>query len=108
MICFSVILALFSSVFAGLFSQVSRADRELEEIRKKTESMIFITESFYNSCRGKGFSSFDEWKRVCAGMWELENIEWENIGGADSGLYCGKWQGPYGSGKVYGKCNKKE
>ena len=107
-ICSSVILALFSSVFAGLFSQIVRIDRELDEIRKKTDSTIFITESFYNSCKGKGFSSFDEWKGTCADMWKLESIECECIGGAESGLYCGKWKGPYGSGEVYGKCDKEK
>ena len=108
-ICLYVILALFSSAFVGMYSQILKLDSELEVMRKKTDSLIFISESFCNSCQGKGFSSFDEWKRVCAGMWKLEKIEWKYLGKTgenDDGLWCGKWEGPYGSGEVYGSAKK--
>ena len=103
LICLSVILAVFSSFVAGFFSQCIKLDKQVEVLRRKSESMKFISESFYNSCKGKGFSSLDEWKAVCGTLWNLENIEWEKYGGEESGLYRGKWIGPYGSGEVYGK-----
>lgn len=103
MLCFSVLLALFSSVFASLIFQFFRMDKELVEIRKKSEAMIFITESFYNSCKGEGFSSFEEWKQVCTSLWNLESIDYESVGGPGSGLYRARWDGPYGSGEIYAK-----
>ena len=106
-ICLSVILALFSASFTGIFSQIIRLQNDVDNARKKSDSLIFISESFCNSCSGKGFSSLDEWKRVCACVWQLDFIEWECVGGEDSGLYCGKWKGPYGSGEVYGAKQKK-
>ena len=108
LICISVILALYSSIFTGLFSQISRVDRELSEIRNKTESMIFISESFLNQCNGKGFSSFDEWKEVCRDMWELESIDLQHFGNEENEFYICHWNGPYGSGEVYGKNESKE
>ena len=75
LICFSLILVLFSSIIYGLFSQILRSEKKIEELRKQSDSLVFISESFYNLCRGEGFSSFDEWKRVCGELWELENIE---------------------------------
>ena len=110
-ICFSVILVLFSSAFTGVYSQLLKMDSRLEQIQKKTESLIFISESFCNTCRGKGFSSFDEWETGCASLWKLESIEWECIEGKSVGqnvvLYCGRWSGPYGNGVVYGTKAKK-
>ena len=106
LICLSVIIALFSSAFSGFYSQMSRIDKKVAELRKRTDSMLFISKSFYNSCEGKGFASLDEWKKVCAEIWKLESIDWETIGGTKSGLYRGKWKGPYGSGEVYGKTQK--
>jgi len=103
LICLSVILAVFSSVFTGVYSQLLKMDKQIEEVRKKSDSMTFISQSFYSSCKGKGFSSLDEWKTVCAEMWALESIDWECVGGEKSGLYKGVWNGPYGSGEVYGK-----
>lgn len=107
LICISVILALYSSIFIGLFSQISRVDRELSEIRNKTDSMIFISESFLNLCKGKGFSSIDEWKGVCMDMWNLESIDLQRVGDEENGFYICRWTGPYGSGEVYGKNESK-
>lgn len=103
LVCISVILALFSSVFTSMIFQFFRMDKELVEIRKKTESMIFISESFYNSCKGEGFFSLEEWKRVCTSLWSLESIDCEPVGGAGSSLYCARWKGPYGNGEIYAK-----
>lgn len=105
LICLSVILTLFSTGFTAFYSQLLKMDLELEEMQKKTDSLIFISESFFNLCEGKGFSSFEEWESVCKKMWKLENIEWECIEEKEAELYVGKWNGPYGSGEVYGKKN---
>ena len=99
LIILSVILTLFSSMFSSTFFQIIKIDRKLELVRKETDSLIFISESFCNSCSGVGFDSLEEWKRVCSDMFQLETIEWFCC----DNLYCGKWSGPYGSGEVYAK-----
>ena len=76
-------------------------DKELENVQKKTEALIFISESFRASCQGNGFSSFEEWKQVCGSMWQLENIEWKSESLQGNKIYYGKWKGPYGAGEVY-------
>ena len=74
--------------------------QKLEALRNHTDSLVFISGSFTALCKGKGFSSFEEWQRVCKIMWQLESIEWEYAGGE---IYCGRWNGPYGSGEVFAK-----
>lgn len=86
-----------------MLTQLAKADSELEVIRRKTDSLIFISESFFNSCKGKGFSSLDEWEKACAALWKLESIEWKALEEKGEIIYMGKWNGPYGSGEVYGK-----
>lgn len=127
MICLSVIVTLFSSAFTKVYRQLLRMDIQMEEMKKKSDSLIFISESFFNTCQGKGFSSFEEWKSGCGSLWQLESIEWECVGTKNlkseevkseevkskiceseenekkSLLYCGRWKGPYGSGEVYGR-----
>ena len=107
LICFSVILALFSSLFSSQIFLISKMDRRLETIKKEADSMVFISESFL-----KGFSSLDEWKTVCSSMWNLEEIEWsftvtekssDDEEGKKVGFYSGSWKGPFGSGEVYEK-----
>lgn len=112
LICFSVILALFSSLFSSQIFLISKMDRRLETIKKEADSLVFISESFLNACKGKGFSSLDEWKTVCSSMWNLEEIEWsftvtekssDDEEGKKVGFYSGSWKGPFGSGEVYEK-----
>ncbi len=109
-ICLSVILALFSTLFTGAYRQVFEMDRKLEKLEKNTDSLIFISGSFTASCNGKGFSSFDEWEKACKSMWQLESIGWEYVGESvpEPGnqiyqVYRGNWKGPYGCGEVFSK-----
>lgn len=102
-ICLSVILTILSSMFAGLVYQLIEKDRKLLRHRKERDSLNFISQSFCNSCNGKGFSSLDEWKSVCGSLWQLEDIEWSSINDGKDELLYGKWSGPYGSGEVYAK-----
>lgn len=107
LIFLSVILAVFFTTFTGLFSQFLQLNERVEEVRNKADSMQFISESFYNVCEGKGLASFDEWKRVCTGLWNLDCIEWKSVEESESMLIYGKWSGPYGCGEVYATESKK-
>lgn len=104
LVCLSLIFAIFSALFRSQLFQLSGIDSSLSKMKKKTDSLTFISTSFRNTCQGKGFSSLDEWKSVCADMWNLETIEWTYVGNsenAEDGFFCGKWEGPSGSGEVY-------
>jgi len=108
LICLSVFLAVFSTMFASSLSQLRKLDRELEFVRNKTESMIFISSSFKESCRGKGFSSFEEWSRGCKALWQLKSIEWNRFDTSKETIYYGAWSGVYGNGRVFAKKGEKE
>ena len=103
LICFSLILAVFSSLCSSFIFQLGRLDHQLEKIKAERDSLVFISQSFSNAGKGKGFASLDEWKQVCSAMWKLEKIEWSNCGEGEGGLIHGSWSGPYGSGEVYAK-----
>ena len=103
-IVLSVILCLFSTVFAEEISGLRKMDLMIEQLQTETDSLIFISESFYSTCEGRGFSSFTEWEKVCKSLWQLESIDWEYVsyGMADEGqLICGRWSGSDGVKKIY-------
>ena len=88
----AVILVLFSSVLSGFMCEFLKIDKKADELRKKTDSLIFVSESFYNTCHGKGYASLEEWKESCRELWELEDIEWEVVENNKTCVYCGKWK----------------
>ena len=109
-ICYAALLALSASLFSSMLFEIKEIDRRIEDICKKTDSLIFISRSFCNTCQGKGFENLDEWKQVCSSMWNLTDIEWTSFEKDDEGLFYGKWNSPYGSGEVYAKkqCDKEK
>ncbi len=99
-----VILGVFSPVFAGEITALRKMDCRIEQLREENDSLSFISESFYKTCEGRGFSSLEEWKKVCKRLWQLESIDWEYVsyGMADEGqLICGRWSGSDGVKKIY-------
>ena len=74
LICFSLILAVFSSLCSSFIFQLGRLDHQLEKIKAERDSLVFISQSFSNAGKGKGFASLDEWKRVCSAMWKLVKL----------------------------------
>ncbi len=103
LICFSVILGICASILSGFISQISRMDRELYEIRKKTGSLIFISESFSSACKKNDCMELEKWKKLCESLWKLESIEWEICGEKENQIFYGRWEGQSGSGQVYAK-----
>ncbi len=103
-IVLSVILGLFSTVFAEEISGLRKMDLMIEQLQTEADSLIFISESFYSTCEGRGFSSFTEWEKVCKSLWQLESIEWKIMpveGGLEEKLICGIWTGAGGEKNVY-------
>ena len=105
LICLLLFISFSSSIISTSVSQISKLNKNLEEIRKKTESLIFISDSFSKICEDEtaDIKTFDEWKNMCKGLWNLEQIEWESCPAVDKEIYFGRWTGPYGNGEVYGK-----
>ena len=104
LIVLSIILGLFSTLFAEQISSLRKMDLLIEQLRNENDSLSFISESFYSTCDGCGFVSLEEWEKVCCSLWHLESIEWNFVtgkGGPDEKLICGIWMGPDGEKKVY-------
>ena len=108
LICLSVILGISASLFSGFISQISRMDRELEELRKETSSMVFISEYFTAACQKNDCRELEEWKKLCGALWKLESIEWESFGEGENQIFCGSWKGETGSCQVYAKRQVRE
>ena len=96
----SVLLVIFFSMLSGACKNISELDKRLLQVERKTDSLIFISESFSDLCKGKGFSSFEEWEGTCKSLWKLEAISWEI---KEDEVMRAVWSGPYGSGEVYCK-----
>ncbi len=100
MIGLSVFMVLFFSMISGACKNISELDKRLHELKEKTDSLIFISESFSAACKGEAFSSFEEWEATCKSVWSLEEISWQK---KEDGIFRAVWSGPYGSGEFYCK-----
>lgn len=91
-------------------------DKKARLLQKAYTQKRFMAESFRNTCRGKGFSSLEEWQNCCSSMFHLEYISWcdskeflEQPDTETSVLMYGKWicqDLDKGSGEVF--CNMEE
>ena len=88
------------SAFNGNFSLAKRK----KAVKKKTECLEFVAESFRSSCNGIGFKNLDEWKTVNVSLWNLEEIGWRK----EENLCFGFWNGPLGHGEVVERIGKNE
>ena len=120
LICFSLILCLCSISVSGSLSGISKIDKRICELKRKSDSLFFISESFKKVCncgddgdgRKNGSRSFEEWADMSRSLWKLESIEWkifENTRNEESKeiIYYGCWNGPYGKGEVYARKSEK-
>lgn len=98
-IILSVIISIFSPLFARSISLIRKMDFCIEDLQAQQTSITFISESFYETCQeeGRGFDSLEEWKISCKLLWSLESIEVKE----EKNLLSGKWSGPSGKGEVY-------
>lgn len=97
---------LILGLFTGNIAELSRISMKLLEnekkinaVKTKTEMNVFISESFRQSCVGKGFGSPDKWKENCRVLFNLDSIEWELTSG--DCMYMGTWEGEYGIEEAY-------
>lgn len=104
-----VLSMLFSAVlrFGKTFVDLDVREREVD---LQKDSLTFISESFIKTCHGSGFSSLQEWQKVCGAMWKLDYIAW---GGADSflplaenKLMYGVWRNSQIKGEIYSEAGQ--
>lgn len=115
---YNLLLCMIVISISGFMSNsiINKYEELLEkknEIQIKVNSTIFISESFRNTCEGKGFSNLNEWQKTCKAMWNLKYIGWGNaedfFNGNDTDnsiLLYGKWISEYGDWEVYSRSSK--
>ena len=57
--------------YAGIYESKSR------ELFLSYTAKKFISQSFKNTCSGKGFESLEQWRLVCSALFTLEEISYE-------------------------------
>lgn len=92
------LIILFSKISNESFVCIEKMNDEKRIIENKVCSTRFISESFINTCKGNGFSSFVEWQANCKALFYLDSIEWKT---EDNELFCGIWKGECSSGEVF-------
>jgi len=112
-LCVMFLVLLLGSSVSKEIQLCTRFNENLLVMNKKIDSQEFISESFKNTCNGKGFSSLNQWQITCRSMFQLDYIGWSDasdfldVDYSNSGktLYYGKWNGNLCSGEIY--CRKK-
>ena len=95
-----ILLSLGGFSLSAQIRQIQALDKSVQKKKLERDSYIFISSSFRNAAKGKGFNSFDEWEKSCGAMWNPDFIGWEKAGDFENGgrLFLGKWSF---SGKEY-------
>lgn len=96
-------------IMSGTFLFLKCAEKDWKTLLK--EENAFISDSFVETCNGNGFSSFEEWQKVCREKYHLDYIAWcpaadfivDESGGESGTLYFGRWHGKNGYGEVYAR-----
>lgn len=89
---------LMGGISTGIKRSVVLAERA-REAERKAMCLMFVSESFRDTCSGGGFENLKNWQLSCKAMYNLDYI---GYGTDDSSfLYYATWTGPYGTGEVY-------
>jgi len=91
-----------------------RIGKESDLRRQESICMRFVSESFRNTCKGKGFKNLNEWQIICRALWKLDYIGWakaeefmiDEAGKTENELFYGKWNGFCGQGEVFCRARK--
>ena len=101
-------MLMISLLFSGIlgFGKIyGELDLKTKSLTFQNDSLKFISESFENTCRGKGFSSLNEWQKVCGALWKLDYIGWSKADSflplCESSVLYGTWRSSLFNGEVY-------
>ena len=97
-----VSLILFGVISLGFGSGLEtcrKLDQRYFSLSKNKTSKEFVTKSFINTCKGKGFSDLNEWQLVCRELFNIEYIAWANandfmdvsMANTNEDLFYGAW-----------------
>ncbi len=100
-----IVLAMISASLVRFGNQFIKMEERERALDTKKESLCFISNSFINTCRGKGFDSFEEWQKTCKALWPLDYIAWGDAASflpVENNLcYYAKWTGLELNGEVF-------
>lgn len=108
-----IILCFLEIVFCTGILSYRKIVNECEAKKMEYSSTKFISESFKNTCVGKGFKNLEEWQKTCRALWKLDYIGWasanefmdESFENCDE-LFYGKWIGGCSEGEVFCRLKK--
>ena len=109
-----VMLTLIECSALKSFSVCMKMAERKTDLMMQVTATHFVSESFKNSCRGKGFETLNGWQKACRAMWKLDYIAWADAEDFmnvpkdlnSETLFYGRWIGKNFNGEVY--CRKTE
>lgn len=131
LIILMVLMTVWGVLISGQLKQIMTIEERVEHSFDAAQAYRFISESFRNTCEGKGFKSFDDWEDCCRALWEqkLDYIKWDCVGNSasvsdvsgvngvsemktgrfmeDGDLFCGRWSYMGESGEVFARRKNK-
>ena len=96
----AVFLCIISTVLRDSIYYTQKLEQTVRQEFVSYSAKRFVSQSFKNTCEGKGFNSLEQWKSVCQILFKLESIYYEESCVGENLLYA-KWTG----NKDYQKCN---
>ena len=113
-----ILIILFLLSFSGMFIfGTIKTYKDLSDknaaIKSEKDACNFISESFKNTCEGKGFESLYKWQKCCSAIWDLKYIAWCDAKDFlpipkeyDKKVLYGTWIGKNWEGEVYCEVEK--
>lgn len=95
----AIYLCILSMTLRNAVFYVRTYESKVQEYFLSYSAQKFISQSFKNTCSGRGFSNLEEWKNVCNALFTLEEISYEAVSGQNKLMHA-KWSGC----KKYEKC----
>lgn len=103
----------FSICFTEYSIKINKLNEECIGLEKQVTAEKFISNSFVNTCSGKGFADLNEWQQKCRAMYNLDYIAWCNAEdfmdvsyeNKPTQLYYGTWNSNDIKGEIY--CRKR-
>lgn len=85
-------LSLENCMFFG-----NKIENRCREMKDERNMLVFVSESFRNTCENKGFDSLENWQKSCRAMWNLSYIgftfadSFMDYDFSDSKIVYGSW-----------------
>ena len=84
-------LCMISEALRNTVFWTSKLEQKVQEEFLSYSAKKFITQSFKNTCEGKGFENFEQWQNACKSLFNLDSIFYETDQD-DSKLIHAQWK----------------